>query len=100
MLEKLNADTFEPLSGQAFKMQHEDMPDGAEAKLVEVRQVTEDECGPSGRPAFSLLFACPNVDQPFQAMFKLDHESTGELDLFLVPVGQDERGLLMEAVFT
>ncbi|MGB0514265.1 MAG: DUF6916 family protein [Wenzhouxiangellaceae bacterium] len=100
MLEKLNASTFEPLSGQAFRMRHEAIPDGAEAKLVEVRQGSEDPSSPSGRPAFSLLFACPNTDQPFQAMFKLDHETTGELDLFLVPVGQDERGLLMEAVFT
>lgn len=100
MLEKLTASTFEPLSGQAFKLQHEAIPDSAEAKLVEVRQASGDQAGPSGRPSFTLLFACPEVDQPFQAMFKLNHETTGDLDLFLVPVGQDDRGLLMEAVFT
>lgn len=99
MLEKLNAGTFEPLSGQVFKMQHQELPNGVEARLVEVRRVTAAASGPAGRTAFSLLFTCPDLDPPFQAIFKLDHESTGELDLFLVPVGQDERGLLMEAVF-
>lgn len=100
MLEKLSASTFEPLTEQAFKLEHETLPDGAEARLVEVHQVSENRAEPSDRAPFSLLFACPDLDSPLQAVFRLKHDTTGALDVFLVPVGQDERGLLLEAVFT
>lgn len=100
MLEKLSADTFEPLCGQPFQLLHDALSGGAEAKLVEVHQATQDRSGPSGRPPFSLLFACPSLHQAMQSQFTLKHDATGELDVFLVAVGQDERGLLLEAVFT
>ncbi|SDT96906.1 DUF6916 family protein [Halopseudomonas salegens] len=100
MLEKLSSNTFEPLRGQAFQLQHDALSSDAQATLVEVRQASQDHSGPSGRPPFSLLFACPQLDQAFQSLFTLKHDTTGELDVFLVAVGQDERGLLLEAVFT
>jgi hypothetical protein len=39
--------------------------------------------------------------EPFlpQGMRKLQHETVGELDLFLVPVGQDAQGFQYEAAF-
>ena len=99
MQEQLSASTFEPLTEQIFKLEHEGLPDGVEARLVEVHSMSESRTEASGRVPFSLLFACPNLNGPFQAVFKLNHETTGELDVFLVSVGQDERGLLLEAVF-
>ncbi|MCA1780514.1 MAG: hypothetical protein LC637_14385 [Xanthomonadaceae bacterium] len=98
MLEEFTADTFENLIGQSFHLRHEDWPDTA-AKLVQVRQLS-DQNGSSGRAPFSLLFACDGHTEPVQAIFRLEHEKIGGLDLFLVPVGQDERGLLLEAIFT
>src|SRR5438105_12018132 len=48
---------------------------------------------------FALLFHGP---APFflpQGIYKLKHSHLGELDLFLVPVGQDSEGFQYEAVF-
>lgn len=98
MLEKLTVNNFEDLTEQAFQFRHENLPD-FEATLIEVRQLS-DQTGSAGRTPFSLLFACPGDTEPVQSTFRLEHEKTGELDVFLVPVGQDERGLLYEAVFT
>lgn len=98
MLEKLSANDFEDLAGQAFQLRHENMPD-AEARLVQVKPLS-DQPGPAGRTPFSLLFACAEPAEPVQAMCHLEHEGLGRLDVFLVPVGRDERGLLLEAVFT
>jgi hypothetical protein len=40
----------------------------------------------------------PRQEQ-FSLLFPLKHDAIGELDLFLVPVGQDETGTFYEAVF-
>jgi len=98
MLEKLSADNFEDLTGQAFHFTHEHLPD-TEARLVQVQPLS-DQPGPAGRTPFSLLFACDQHAEPVQSVFHLEHEALGGLDVFLVPVGRDERGLLLEAVFT
>lgn len=98
MLEKLSVDNFEDLTGQAFRLRHDHLPD-TEARLVQVQPLS-DQPGPAGRTPFSLLFACDDHAEPAQSMFSLEHESLGGVDVFLVPVGRDERGLLLEAVFT
>lgn len=98
MLEKLTAENFENLTEQAFQFRHENLPD-FEARLIEVRQLS-DKTGPAGRTPFSLLFACAGDPEPMQSTFRLQHEKTGELEVFLVPVGKEEQGLLYEAVFT
>lgn len=49
--------------------------------------------------AFSLLFKAPLDTPPFQNIFRLEHESLGEMDLFLVPVKQKEDCYVFEAVF-
>lgn len=49
--------------------------------------------------AFSIVFRGPQ--RPFlpQAIYKLDHDSLGSLELFLVPIGPDEEGMRYEAIF-
>ena len=54
--------------------------------------------------SFTLLFRDPesSVDSHLvQSTYRLDHESLGELQLFLVPVGpgSEEQGIDYEAVF-
>ena len=48
---------------------------------------------------FSLLFRGPL--EPFfpQRIYHLKHESLGSLELFLVPIGPDGKGMQYEAVF-
>lgn len=98
MIEKLTASDFKELTEQAFKLRHGECPD-AEAKLIEVEKLS-GQSGPSGRTPFSLLFACDESTEAVQSVFDLEHEKLGSLEVFLVPVGKDERGLLLEAVFS
>lgn len=48
---------------------------------------------------YSLLFQAPSETQAAQSIYRLDHDTLGEMDLFLVPVKRDESGLYYEAVF-
>lgn len=98
MLEKLSATNFEALIEQDFKLRNEQFSD-SKAKLIQVEKLS-DQSGPAGRTPFSLLFACSESAEAAQGIFELEHEKLGSLEVFLVPVGRDERGLLLEAVFT
>lgn len=48
---------------------------------------------------FSLLFRGPADRALAQGTWKMAHEALGDLDIFLVPVGQDGSGRYYEAVF-
>lgn len=49
--------------------------------------------------AFSLLFHGPADRFIKQGIHKLKHTQLGEIEIFLVPVGQDQTGFEYEAVF-
>lgn len=95
MLDLLTAADFEPLVGAGFTAAGPGR-DGLAAELLEVRLVRES-C--QTRPPFALLFRVRTRDQLPQGMFALTHERLERLELFLVPVGRDADGLLLEAVF-
>jgi hypothetical protein len=61
-------------------------------------QVNEGYANP-GWDTFTLLFQGPPQNFLPQATYRLRHEQLGELDIFLVPVGQDKSGFHYEAVF-
>jgi hypothetical protein len=48
---------------------------------------------------FSLFFRGPAEPLLPQHTYRLDHETMGSLDLFLVPVGRDQDGVEYEAAF-
>ena len=48
---------------------------------------------------FSLMFRGSGERILPQQIYSMKHEAIGDLDLFLVPVGRDERGVTYEAVF-
>ncbi len=48
---------------------------------------------------FSVFFHGPGDRYLPQSTYALDHEAMGTVDLFLVPIGKDEKGLRYEAVF-
>ena len=50
--------------------------------------------------SFSLLFHARDGRLEPQQTFRVRHAELGEFDLFLVPLGPDERGMRYEAVFT
>jgi hypothetical protein len=54
---------------------------------------------PLKRAPFSLVFRGPKDPLLPQRIYRFEHESLGDLDIFIVPIGPDEEGLLYEAVF-
>ena len=71
--------------------------DAGEAALILV-DVSALRASPR-QETFSLRFRGAGDRPLHQATWKLDHAVLGPLDIFLVPVGQDERGRYYEAVF-
>lgn len=66
--------------------------------MLRLFEVTEVDSGP-WQEQFSLLFRGPE-DRPLgQGICQMRHEVLGELALFIVPIGLDERGMQYEAVF-
>ena len=57
--------------------------------------------GPDGtvRQQFSLLFRGPDDPRLSQGTWVLDHDTMGEIALFLVPLGSDAEGPRYEAAF-
>lgn len=75
--------------------------DGAEPLQVEL--VSVDEL-PYARPdelgkAFSLIFRNSSAQILPQKIYRFEHEVMGQLSLFIVPIGPDEKGMRYEAIF-
>ena len=100
MLESLSAADFDPHVGTAFVTgpRHEPIV----LELVSVTPLPEPPARPGRllRPRpFSLIFRAQTADHLPQGTFALVHDRFGTLDVFLVPVGREPDGLLLEAVF-
>jgi len=99
MLKRLTVADFEPLRGSTFRAE---LPSGPlELELTQVTAHPERSARPgaaTGRP-FSLLFRAPTPHHVLQGIFALSHDRLGRLDVFMVPVGRDAGGLLLEAIF-
>jgi hypothetical protein len=65
---------------------------------LELAEVSELKVFPQ-QEQFALVFRGPNEIMLTQGSRLLTHEQLGELELFMVPVGQEPAGLLYEAVF-
>lgn len=74
-------------------------PEPVELELVEVKAHPSGPHEQQGMERFSAFFRGPAHIRLNQHIFRLAHERMGEFDIFLVPVSQDERGFLYEAVF-
>jgi len=93
----LTHSTFSNLLQTTFKLLC--APEQAvEVELIEAKELpSRMELG--GRRPFSLLFRAPREFHEVQRIFRLEHGELGELDIFLVPIGPDTKGMLMEAIF-
>ena len=71
--------------------------------LMEAKQIKPTPKGP-GVPdtvredPFALLFRGPGDRQLVQRIFRMTHETLGELFLFLVPISKEEEGFIYESV--
>jgi hypothetical protein len=97
MPESFTADTFAELTGDAFEI-HLDTGERFELRLAAAAPTT---LAPTdGPPPFSILFRGPLAPILPQQSYTIEHPTLGRFDLFLVPLGSDDRGARYEAAFT
>jgi hypothetical protein len=101
VLESLTAETFAPLIGHTFALDADDAG-RLGLELLESRLHDPDAPAADGsgtRAPFSLLFLGPSDPVLPQRIYRLEHESIGPLEIFMVPVSRAESGTTYEAVF-
>lgn len=103
MLQELTLDAFVPHIGGRFRI-FLSADRAIEAELVEARALSE-QTGPQESPArkrvpFSLVFRTPGSDYAPQQIYRVEHDTLGSYDIFLVPIGPDGTGMRYEAIFT
>lgn len=67
--------------------------------LAEAKPLPERLSLPGIRAPFSLIFRGEETGVLEQRLYRVVHDSLGELDLFLVPVGKDAQGVSYQALF-
>jgi hypothetical protein len=102
MLDKLTIDTFANRIGESFTICPNDTV-RIPTTLSEVTDLTA-LAGKHGanrpRVPFSLLFHIPsNLVLP-QQIYRIEHDELEPMEIFLVPLGPDQRGMSYEAVFS
>jgi hypothetical protein len=101
VLDKLTSADFTKYINEIFRLKLE----GSEPLEVELIQVTElgtdmpEDKNRKRRP-FSIVFRGPADRYLPQSIYPLEHKHMGKLDIFLVPIGSDSKGMRFEAVFT
>lgn len=96
MLQDLTPSSFSEHLGSTFRIQ---LGGGQslDAELFEVL-LHEAHGGPRKQP-FSVHFRGPRGAALPQAIYTLEHERMGPMEIFLVTIGPDEKGMCYEAVF-
>lgn len=98
MTVELTSGTFAPHVGEAFEV----APAGGAESFQAVLSSCEEHGGAgrvAGRVPFSLVFHSADRERYWpQQIFTLRHPDLGELALFMVPLGPDDRGMQYEAV--
>jgi hypothetical protein len=96
MLDQLKLEDFAPLQGQDLRLG--DGVNFIELELVEARALKSPS--PRAEPAFALILRQNGTRQHFgQGLYRVTHPSLGDLDLFVVPVGPDDKGMCYEVTF-
>lgn len=95
---EVTREAFEPYLDRTFRVSAGENL-AFDAQLIEVSAVGETP-GPTGRQAFSVVLRGPENEAPEQAIYQVVHEELGSIELFLVPIGPDDKGMKYEAVFT
>lgn len=87
-------DAFAGLLNTTFDVQIED-GQSIDTQLVEISEQRLS----AQQEIFSLVFRAPGDVALGQGMRHFHHENTGDFELFITPIRQDEQGSYYEAVF-
>jgi hypothetical protein len=97
-LAALRADDFDPLVGSEFRVLTDDLPPEA-AGPIRLTQVQRRDRRSGERDVFVLLFEGESEACLPQLMHRLEHDTLGELPIFLVPFGRTPSAWQYEAIF-
>jgi hypothetical protein len=100
-LENVTLSDYDGRVGNAFQIWLDGV-DAVPAELIEVRSLGFNPMPggkQGGRESFALIFRVPGAWRHPQRIFRVDHAELGSMDIFLVPVGPDAKGMRLEAVF-
>lgn len=95
MLDKLRKEDFEPLVGQSLKVTAGD----ATTELEVAEASTLKSPSPRETPPFRVILRSREGWRAPQGMFRVEHPTLGDLEMFAVPVGPDAEGLCYEILF-
>jgi hypothetical protein len=101
MLDKLTSADFSPHLNQKFRLSG-NLLELLEVELIEVSNLsTKQSTSPHDvkRQPFSIVLVGPGEPVLPQGIYKVEHDNLGPLDLFLVPIGPNQKGMCYEAVF-
>lgn len=70
-----------------------------EVELIEAKGLSRVGASPGRRESFSLLFLGPPHPLLPQRMYAFEHDVLGRLEIFIVPIARDDRGVSYEAIF-
>ena len=99
-LDQVTRSDFAQCVGQQFQIGCGGQAVGAElATVTGLRFKSAEDRSRGKRESFSLLFHAPKQWRYPQCIYRLSHPKLGELDVFLVPLGPDEKGMRLEAIF-
>lgn len=97
MLDQLSEQSFLPYLNQTFQLQIE-AAETLDLELIEVSGLTCSDAEAKRKP-FALILRGSGEQVLEQGTVHLEHTEMGGLDLFLVPIGPDEKGMRYEVVF-
>jgi hypothetical protein len=100
-LDSVTRKTFEPLRGSRFLIRDNWAPP-AEVELVDVCEFRTNKADVrplTSRKPFSIFFRGSSGHSLEQGTYPVEHETLGTFELFLVPVGPEQDGLVLEAAF-
>lgn len=101
MLDEIAREDFVRCLNQIFRL-HADSGEAVEAELIEVKPLGSDDGhsrGTGKREPFALILRAPRDAPLGQQIFRVENDSLGALQIFLVPIGPDEHGMRLEAIF-
>jgi hypothetical protein len=96
MLETLTLDAFSPLVGESFQV-HVQNEQTVAFELVEARALTVSS--PRPHPPFVLTFKGPAQFVLPQRIYRFEHQAIGAHEIFIVPIGPGQGGMLYEVIF-